>query len=57
MVAPQASKIRKPSRPNIAMRAKSLMLGESRAVVIRASNCRCPSPRVGDSAGTGGRRT
>jgi hypothetical protein len=36
---------------------ESFTLEDVRAVVIRASNCRCPSPRVGDSAGTVGRRT
>jgi hypothetical protein len=32
-------------------------LADSRAAVSIASNCRCVSPRVGDSAGTVGRRT
>jgi hypothetical protein len=57
MLAPQASKIRSPSRPSRAINAKSFGLCDSRAVVIRASNCRWPNPRVGDSAGTSGRRT
>jgi hypothetical protein len=47
MLAPQASKIRSPRSPSIAIRAKSLMLVDSRAVVISASNCRWPRPRVG----------
>ncbi|WP_433611421.1 hypothetical protein ACQP2P_44220 [Dactylosporangium sp. CA-139114] len=50
------SKIRNPSRPRSAIRAKSFGLADNRAVVISASNCRCPNPRVGDSAGTVGRR-
>ncbi|MFE9207320.1 hypothetical protein [Micromonospora sp. NPDC007230] len=37
---PQASKIRRPSRPRRATRAKSFGLVDSRAVVISASNCR-----------------
>ena len=57
MSAPQASKIRSPSRPSIATRAKSLRLVDSRAAASIASNCRCDSPRVGDSGGTFGRRT
>jgi hypothetical protein len=32
-------------------------VGDSRAAVSRASNCRCVNPRVGDSAGTAGRQT
>jgi hypothetical protein len=43
--------------PEQRVSAKSLGLGESRAVVMRASNCRWLSPRVGDSGGTTGRRT
>jgi hypothetical protein len=57
MFAAQASKILSPSRPSKVTRAKSLRLAESRAVVSRASNCRCPNPSVGDSGGTVGRRT
>ena len=57
MFAPHASKIRSPSRPSIATRAKSLMFGDVRAVASIASNCRCVRPRVGDSGGTLGRRT
>jgi hypothetical protein len=53
----QASKIRKPSRPSVATRAKSLRLVDSRAVVSSASNCRWVRPRVGDSRGTVGRRS
>jgi len=52
-----ASKIRKPRRPSMATRAKSDWFGDWRAVLRMASNCRCPNPRVGDSVGTGGRRT
>jgi hypothetical protein len=37
--------------------AKSNGLIDVRAATIIASNCRCDSPRVGDSAGTEGRRT
>ena len=40
MLAPHASKIRSPSRPRSATRAKSLTLADRRAVVISASNCR-----------------
>jgi hypothetical protein len=57
MSAPVASKIRKPSSPSIATRAKSFGLFDSRAAVSIASNCRWVSPRVGDSGGTLGRRT
>jgi hypothetical protein len=57
MLAPQASKIRSPRSPSIATRAKSLMLADSRAAVIIASNWRWLRPRVGDSGGTSGRRT
>ena len=49
-----ASKIR---RPSIATSAKSHGCGDWRAAVSRASNCRWVKPRVGDSAGTAGRRT
>ena len=34
------------------MRAKSFGLADIRAVVMRASNCRWPRPRVGESGGT-----
>jgi hypothetical protein len=51
-----ASKIRRPSRPSMAISAKSQAFGDSRAV-SSASNCRWVNPRVGDSAGTAGRRT
>jgi hypothetical protein len=54
---PVASKIRRPSRPSIATRAKSNRFADSRAAVNIASNCRCGSPSVGDSGGTVGRRT
>jgi hypothetical protein len=57
IVDPQASKIRSPSRPSIATNAKSNGLVEVRAATIMASNCKWDRPRVGDSAGTGGRRT
>jgi len=40
MLAPQASKIRSPSRPSSATRVKSFALADNLAVVIRASNCR-----------------
>ena len=57
MFAPVASKIRSPSRPSIATRAKSNRLADCLAAVSIASNCRWVSPRVGDSAGHVGRRT
>jgi hypothetical protein len=38
-----------PEEASIAINAKSLLLADSRAVVSRASNCRCPGPRVGES--------
>ena len=57
MSALVASKIRKPSRPSMATSAKSYRLGDSRAAVSRAPNYRCVNPRVGDPAGTAGRRT
>lgn len=57
MLAPQASKIRGPSRPSMVTRAKSLGLPDVRAALSRASNCRCDKPSVGDSGGTFGRRT
>ena len=43
MFAPQVLKIRSPSSPSMAIRAKSFGLSDSRAVVISASNC---SPRA-----------
>ena len=46
-----------PRSPRRAINAKSFGLGDRRAAVIRASNCRWPSPSVGDSGGTVGRRT
>jgi hypothetical protein len=52
-----ASKIRRPSRPSMATSAKSYRFGDRRAAVSSASNCRRVNPRVGDSAGTAGRRT
>jgi hypothetical protein len=52
MSDPEASKICSPSRPRRATRAKLLMLANNRAAVIRASNWRCPRPRVDDLAGT-----
>ena len=57
MLLPVASKIRRPRSPSIVTRAKSHGLVEVRAAVSSASNCRWVSPRVGDSAGTLGRRT
>jgi hypothetical protein len=57
MSALVASKIRKPSSPSMAASAKSHGVGDSRAAVSRASNCRWVNPSVGDSAGTPGRRT
>jgi hypothetical protein len=57
MSVPVASKIRKPSRPSMATSAKSYGFADWRAAVSRASNCRRVNPRVGDSAGTAGRRT
>ena len=57
MSAPVASKIRKPSSPSMATSAKSHGFDDSRAAVSRASNCRWVNPKVGDSAGTEGRRT
>ena len=57
MSAPQASKIRSPSRPSMATSAKSSGLDDRRAVTSIASNCRWVSPSVGDSGGTLGRRT
>ena len=41
----------------MATSAKPYGLAESRAVLNRASTCRWVYPRVGDSAGTAGRRT
>ena len=41
----------------MATRAKSLMFVEVLPALSMASNCRWVSPRVGDSAGTRGRRT
>jgi len=40
MSAPVASKIRRPSSPSMATRAKSFGLADSRAAVSRVSNCR-----------------
>ena len=57
MSALQASKIRRPSSPSMAARAKSFRFVDSRAVVRMASNRRWVSPRVGDSGGTFGLRT
>ena len=57
MLLPVASKIRKPRSASIATSAKSQWLDEVLAAVSSASNCRWVSPRVGDSAGTFGRRT
>jgi len=57
MFAPLASKIRSPSRPSMATRAKSLRFADVRAALNKASNCRCDKPSVGDSGGTFGRRT
>jgi hypothetical protein len=42
MLAPRASKIRRPSRRSIAISAKSLMFPGSGAAVARASKCRVP---------------
>jgi hypothetical protein len=41
----------------MATSAKSHGFADSRAAVSNASNCKCVNPRVGDSAGTEGRRT
>ena len=49
--------IRRPSSPSMATKAKSFRLADWRAAVSGASNCRWVNPRVGDSAGTAGRRT
>ena len=57
MLAPVASKIRRPSSPSMATGAKSYRFADSRAAVSRASNCRRVNPSVGDSGGTDGRRT
>ena len=57
MLALVASKMRRPSSPSIATRAKSDGLTDSRLAVSMASNCRCVKPRVGDSGGMAGRRT
>jgi hypothetical protein len=57
MSVPVASKIRRPSSPNVATIAKSLVLVESWAAMSIASNCRWVSPSLGDSGGTFGRRT
>src|SRR5262249_9808106 len=54
MLAAVASKIR---RPSMATRAKSLGWSSRGRRPSRASNWRWVSPRVGDSAGTVGRRT
>jgi hypothetical protein len=51
--APVASKIRKPTSPSVAIRAKSYGFGASRAAVSRASNGRWVNPGVG---GLGGHR-
>ena len=57
MSGPVASKIGRPSSPSMATSAKSYRRGDCRAAMSRASNCRRVNPRVGDSAGTVGRRT
>ena len=57
MSLPVASKMRSPSSPSMVTSAKSQRFGESFAVLSSASNWRCVSPSVGDSAGTFGRRT
>jgi Arc/MetJ family transcription regulator len=57
MSALVASKIRKPSSPSIATRAKSHGSGDWRAAVSRAPDCRWVNPRAGDSGGTAGRWT
>jgi hypothetical protein len=51
------SNTRSPSRPSGQTSAKSFGLLELRLAASSASNTRCVSPRVGDSAGTLGRRT
>ncbi len=63
MLAPVASKMRRPSRPRRQTSAKSDRFGDYRAAVSSASSWRWVSPRVGDSArvlswpaATGGRR-
>jgi hypothetical protein len=57
MFALVATKIRNLSRPSMATKAKSQGFGDSWTAVSGASNCRWVNPRVGDSAGTVGRRT
>jgi hypothetical protein len=57
MSRPVASMIRNPSSPSRQTKAKSFGLGESRAMLSIASNCRWLSPSVGDRVVTGGRRT
>jgi len=44
-------------KPSMATSAKSQLLPDWRAAASRASNCGWVNPRVGDSAGTEGRRT
>lgn len=56
-VRPAGFEERDPSKPSIAINAKSLQLPDCRAALNRASNCRCSSPGLGDSAGAGGRPT
>jgi hypothetical protein len=57
MSAPVASKIRRPSRPSMAISAKSYGSGDSRAAVSSASNCRWVNPRWVIRQGRWGRRT
>jgi hypothetical protein len=47
MSAAQASKIRRPNKPSIVTSAKSTTLGDSRAAVRNASNCRLRQPESG----------
>jgi hypothetical protein len=51
MFAPEASKIRSPSRPSIATSAKSYGLDDSRAAVSIASNCRWVNPAPASGRG------
>src|ERR1700691_3382244 len=51
MFALVASKIRRPSRPSMATKAKSDGLADSLAAVSRASNCKWVHPREGDWEG------
>jgi hypothetical protein len=54
MSASVASKIREPSRPSMAISAKSYGFADSRAAVNSASNCRWVNPWVGIFGGDRG---